>query len=206
MIAVVVLDSQDAAIVELNSETDFVARSEDFKSFARELAEQVARRKGIVETVLTQDSLAEPGKTVQNRLEDVYTKLREKIVFKRFEFISTDENGVLAGYVHVPANDKIGVLVELEAASPEAAKSEAAQSVGARTGHADRRVQAALPDPRGGSRATSWIRSGTSPARPRAPKAARRRRSTRSSKAASASSTRRRFWSIRRGCAIRRRR
>jgi len=131
VIAVVVLDNQDAAIVELNAETDFVARSEDFKSFARDLAEQVARQKGhSVETVLTQDSLAEPGKTVQSRLEDVYTKLREKIVFKRFEFISTDANGALAGYVHVPSNDKIGVLVELEAASPEAAASEEVQTIG----------------------------------------------------------------------------
>src|SRR5205823_12323005 len=94
-------------------------------------AVQCARQKGhSVETVLTQDSIIEPGKTVQSRLEDVYTKLREKIVFKRFAFISTDANGALAGYVHVPSNDKIGVLVELEAASPEAAKSEAVQNVG----------------------------------------------------------------------------
>ncbi len=132
VVAVVVLDDQDGAIVELNAETDFVARSEDFKSFARDLAEQVAREKGhSVETVLTQDSLAEPGKPVQARLEDLYTKLREKIVFKRFEFISTDENGVLAGYVHVPANDKIGVLVELETVSAAGrADREAAQTVG----------------------------------------------------------------------------
>ncbi len=131
VIAVVVLDSQDAAIVELNSETDFVARSGDFKNLARELAEHVARGKGhSVDTVLTETSLVEAGKTVQARLEDVYTKLREKIVFTRFEFISTDAAGVLAGYVHVPANDKIGVLVELEAASAEDAKSEAAQSIG----------------------------------------------------------------------------
>jgi len=91
VVAVVVVDSQDAAIVELNSETDFVAKSADFKGLAREIAEQVARQKGhSVETVLTQDSLAQPGTTLQARLEDVYTKLREKIVFKRFEFISTD--------------------------------------------------------------------------------------------------------------------
>jgi elongation factor Ts len=130
VIAVVVVDRQDAAIVELNSETDFVAKSEDFKGLARELATQVARQKGhSVETVLTQDSLAQPGTSVQGRLEDVYTKLREKIVFKRFAFISTDANGVLGGYVHVPANDKIGVLVELEAASPEAAGKDAAQNL-----------------------------------------------------------------------------
>jgi len=130
VIAVVVVDRQDAAIVELNSETDFVAKSEDFKGLAREIAEQVARQKGhSVETVLTQDSLAQPGTTVQARLEDVYTKLREKIVFKRFAFLSTDANGVLGGYVHVPAYAKIGVLVELGAASAEAAKSEAAQNL-----------------------------------------------------------------------------
>ena len=131
VVAVVVVDSRDAAIIELNSETDFVARSPDFKSFATALAHQVARHQGhSVETVLTQDSLAEPGKTVQAGLEDLYTKLREKIVFRRFEFISTDENGVLAGYVHVPANDKIGVLVELEAESAEAANSDSARAVG----------------------------------------------------------------------------
>ncbi len=131
VIAVVVVDDNDGAIIELNSETDFVARSDDFKALARELAEQVARNKGHnVETVLTQESVAQPGVTVQERLHDVFTRLRENIVFKRFEFISTDANGVLAGYVHVPAGDKLGVLVELEAGSPEQAKSEALQSLG----------------------------------------------------------------------------
>jgi elongation factor Ts len=131
VIAIVILDKQDAAIVELNSETDFVARSEDFKSLARELAEQVAKTKGhSVETVLTQESLAYPGTTVGDRINTVFTKLRESIVFKRFEFISTGPNGALAGYVHVPASDKIGVLVELETASPEAAQSEAVQTLG----------------------------------------------------------------------------
>jgi elongation factor Ts len=131
VVAVVVVDNQDGAIVELNSETDFVARSDDFKALARELAEHVARGKAhSIETVLTETSLTQPEFTVKDRLEDVYTKLRERIVFKRFEFISTDANGALAAYVHVPANDKVGVLVELEAGSPEAAKSEAIQNLG----------------------------------------------------------------------------
>ncbi len=131
VIAVVVVDNQDGAIVELNSETDFVARSDDFKSLARELAEHVARQKGhSVETVLDEKSLVQESATVKDRLNDVYTKLRERIVFKRFEFISTDENGALAAYVHAPANDKIGVLVELEAGSPEAAKSEVILNLG----------------------------------------------------------------------------
>ncbi len=131
VIAIVVLDNQDAAIIELNSETDFVARSEDFRSLATELAMQVAKGQGhSVETVLTQESHAQPGVTVGERINTVFTKLRENIVFKRFEFISTGPNGTLAGYVHVPSSDKLGVLVELEAESPEAANSEAVQAIG----------------------------------------------------------------------------
>ncbi|HZO91314.1 MAG TPA: translation elongation factor Ts [Chthonomonadaceae bacterium] len=131
VIAVHVVDNQDAAIVELNSETDFVARNDEFKALARELAEQVVRARGhSVETVLAQPSAANASLTVQDRINDVFTKLREKIVFRRFEFISTDQNGTVAAYVHVPANDKIGVLVELEAPSPEAARSEKVLTLG----------------------------------------------------------------------------
>jgi elongation factor Ts len=122
---------QSGAIVELNSETDFVSRSEDFKALARELAEQVATQKGAtVETVLTQESIAKPGATVQDRITEAFSKMRENIVFRRCTFIATDANGALAAYVHIPANDKIGVLVELEAGSPEQAQSEAIQNLG----------------------------------------------------------------------------
>jgi elongation factor Ts len=131
VVAVLVVDNQDAAIVELNSETDFVARNDEFKALATELAQQVIQSKGhSVETVLTEASFANPGQTVQDRVTDVYNKLRENIVFRRFELISTDANGSLAAYTHKPANDKIGVLVEIEAESPEAAQSEAVQAFG----------------------------------------------------------------------------
>ncbi len=131
VVAVVVVDNQDAAIVELNSETDFVARNDEFKALATELAHQVIASKGhSVETVLNAESQAQPGQTVQARITDAYNKLRENIVFRRFELISTDANGTLAAYLHKPANDKIGVLVELETGSPEAAKSQAVQTFG----------------------------------------------------------------------------
>src|SRR5262249_22686269 len=96
VIAIAMVDRQDAAIIELNAETGDGVRCEVFQELAKELAEQVARRKGPnVETVLNQNSLAQPGMTVQARLEDVYTNLRERIVFKRFDVLSTDRNGVL---------------------------------------------------------------------------------------------------------------
>ena len=131
VVAVVVVDNQDAAIVELNSETDFVARNEEFRALATELANQVIQSKGhSVETVLELDSHAQPGQTVQGRITDVYNKLRENIVFRRFELISTDANGSLSVYLHKPANDKIGVLVALEAGSPEVAGSDAIKAFG----------------------------------------------------------------------------
>ena len=78
---------------------------------------------------LTQPSQTQEGFLLQDRVNDVYSKLREKMVFKRFDVMQSDENGVVAGYVHVPANDKIGVLVELGAKTPEDAKSEGMQNL-----------------------------------------------------------------------------
>ncbi len=131
VVAVALIDGRDGAIIELNSETDFVARNEDFKALAAELAHHVAHEKGeTLDIVLTQDSVVQPGTSVKDRINEIFSKLRENIVFKRFELISTGPNGAIAAYVHVPANDKIGVLVELETNSPEAAKSDAIQNLG----------------------------------------------------------------------------
>lgn len=125
-----------AAIVELNSETDFVARNDDFKALARELAQQVVVNGGdSTEAILAQDSLSTPGSTVHTRLQDVFTKLRENIVFKRFERVDAGDNGAVAAYVHVPANDKIGVVVELgdvsDAAAAQALGKELAMHIAA---------------------------------------------------------------------------
>ena len=120
-----------AVIVELNSETDFVARSDDFKALAQEIAQQIAVHGGdSTEAVLAQDSLVTPGTTLRSRLEDVFTRLREKIVFNRFARIDAGTEGAVAGYVHIPANNKIGVIVELTAESAEIAASDAVQKVG----------------------------------------------------------------------------
>jgi elongation factor Ts len=130
VIAVVVKGKQ-ASIIELNSETDFVARNEDFKALAKEIAAHVLQHASeTVEAALAQPSLVAAGLTLQDRLNDVYAKLRERILFKRFSLIQTDNTGVLAGYVHIPANDKIGVLVELGASSAEAAQSDALNTLG----------------------------------------------------------------------------
>jgi elongation factor Ts len=105
-------------IVEINSETDFVARSQDFVQFANDVASVVERRvpKSIAEL------LALPyndKRTVADALSDLVGKIGEKIEIKRFDVI-TAENSVIEAYTHM--GSKIGVLVELSttAASDEA--------------------------------------------------------------------------------------
>jgi elongation factor Ts len=120
-----------AAIIELNSETDFVAKSDDFKGLAKEIAAQVLQNGGeSVEAILAQPSVVQEGATLGSRLQDIFAKLRESLIFKRFERFDAGENGIVAAYVHVAANDKIGVLVELNTPSAESAANPVLQSLG----------------------------------------------------------------------------
>jgi elongation factor Ts len=89
-------DSKTGALVELNSETDFVAKNDDFVAFARALAEVAARR--------------DPGAEEEARRQALVQKLGENITIRRFTRLQA--KGKLALYVH--AGSKIGVLVDHE--------------------------------------------------------------------------------------------
>jgi elongation factor Ts len=86
------------ALVELNSETDFVAKNDDFVAFARSLAEVVATR--------------DPGSQEEEKRQALVQKLGENITIRRFKRMQA--KGKLALYVHAGA--KIGVLVDYEGA------------------------------------------------------------------------------------------
>jgi elongation factor Ts len=109
------------ALVELNCETDFVARNDTFQTLARELAEHVARHAGDVNGEAAGEAVAEQrylgGET---SVGDVVTAASattgENVVLRRFaRFESSD--GVLGSYVHMTG--KIGVLVEVDGAAGE---------------------------------------------------------------------------------------
>jgi elongation factor Ts len=89
-------DAKAGALVELNSETDFVAKNDDFVAFARALAEVAARR--------------DPGAEEEARRQALVQKLGENITIRRFTRLQA--KGKLALYVH--AGSKIGVLVDHE--------------------------------------------------------------------------------------------
>lgn len=108
------------AVVEVNAETDFVAKNEEFRSFVADVAKQVAEKNPqTVEELLAQESIAEAGKTVNEVLTNKIATIGENMSIRRFErFEST--NGTVAKYIH--GDGKIAVLVEMEEASEELAK------------------------------------------------------------------------------------
>src|SRR5258708_6068759 len=107
-----------ASLVELNSETDFVARNQDFKALAHEIATVAAGHPH--DDVATILALTIDGKTVKEKLDDALAKIRENLVLRRSVRYEAQPDSVLATYIHAVTN-KIGVLVELngDPGSPE---------------------------------------------------------------------------------------
>jgi len=101
-------DRSRAAMVEVNCETDFVARNEEFSSFTRKLAQYVLDNEPADMDALLAGEME--GKSVQTWLNELLGKFSERIEIKRFELVRTD-GGFVADYVH--NGDKLGVLVEL---------------------------------------------------------------------------------------------
>ncbi len=102
-------DHTAAAIVEVNSETDFVAKNEDFKVFVKEAAQMaLATETNTIEALLA-ETHAE-GKALKDVLNDRIAKIGEKLDFRRFEKIVS--NGCVAAYIH--GNGKIGAVVEAD--------------------------------------------------------------------------------------------
>jgi elongation factor Ts len=100
------------AMVEVNCETDFVARNAEFTTFASALAEQIA-----VDAPSSADSLLflqwkrNPSITVEQALGEVVGKLGENIVITRFVRFDAPEDGMVSYYVH--GMGRIGVMVEI---------------------------------------------------------------------------------------------
>lgn len=99
-------DAKTAAMVELNSETDFVAKNDEFRAFANEIAELVLREPATDVDALATRKLAS-GETVDARRIALVQKIGENITLRRF--VRMAARGRIASYVH---GTKIGVLVD----------------------------------------------------------------------------------------------
>lgn len=101
-------DAKLGALVEVNAETDFVAKNPDFIAFANSVAELVARENPADVAVLS--NLKIGGETVEGMRQKLVQKIGENISVRRFERVKTDAK--LVQYVHPGA--KIAVIVDLE--------------------------------------------------------------------------------------------
>jgi len=112
-------DGKVGAVVEVNAETDFVGKNEEFRKFVNDVAKQIVEKNPAnVEDLLGQESITEAGKTVQEVLTNKIATIGENMSIRRFERF--ESNGIVGSYIH--GEGKIGVLVDMENATPELAK------------------------------------------------------------------------------------
>ena len=102
----------DAVIVEVNAETDFVAKNDTFKSYVAEVAKQALESKATdMEAFLDEKWLLDESLTVKEKLSSMISIIGENMNIRRFEKIH-EENGLVVSYIH--AGGKIGVLIDIE--------------------------------------------------------------------------------------------
>ena len=121
-----VVDGNKAAIVEVNSETDFVAKNDKFRTFVADIAAQIiASDVTTVEALSEEKFINDESKTVKEELVSQIAVIGENLTIRRFTKINTD--GVVVPYIH--AGGKIGVLVEATTANTSDEVKEALKNI-----------------------------------------------------------------------------
>ena len=109
---VAIKDDKTAAVVEVNSETDFVAKNEDFQAFVAAVAEQAVNSDAAdMDAFMAETWNADTSKTVKDALVEKVAVIGENLGIRRFEKVVA-ENGCVVSYVH--GGGRIGVIVEAE--------------------------------------------------------------------------------------------
>ena len=122
-----VKDDKTAAVVEVNSETDFVAQNEKFQNFVEAVAKQaVLSDAKDMDAFLAEPWVEDKNETVKEALVAITAVISEKLSIRRFEKLTAD-NGIVVPYVH--GGGRISVLVEAETGSTSDAVKEAVKNV-----------------------------------------------------------------------------
>ena len=109
IVKTVVKDDKVAAIVEVNSETDFVAKNDEFQGFVEAVANQVVDSEAAdLDAFMAEPWEADTTKTVKDALVEKIAVIGENLNIRRFEKVAAD-NGVVVPYIH--GGGRIGVLV-----------------------------------------------------------------------------------------------
>ena len=108
-------DGSQAVLVELTSETDFVARNPDFIKLGEEIAAKALS-----------NGITEPNDELSGMVTDLATKIRENMGLKRLRLVKASSNEYLTKYIH--GENDIGVVVKCESDNPEIFKNEEVKS------------------------------------------------------------------------------
>lgn len=118
----------DAVIVEINSETDFVARNEGFQELVKEIANQVLDTKAETVEALMETTLPN-GKSVDERIKEAISTIGEKLSVRRFAIRTKTDNDAFGAYLHM--GGRIGVLTVVEGSTDEEAARDVAMHIAA---------------------------------------------------------------------------
>ncbi|HPU62872.1 MAG TPA: translation elongation factor Ts [Mobilitalea sp.] len=120
-------DGKVASIVEVNCETDFVAKNEKFKEYVAAVAAQAAKTNAAnIDEFLAEKWELDPTKTVKEQLASMIAVIGENMNIRRFEKLTTD-NGFITSYIH--GGGRIGILVDVETTAVNDEVKEAAKNV-----------------------------------------------------------------------------
>ena len=126
----VAVRGNDGVVVEVNSETDFVARNEDFQKLVRSIAQVAAEKR--VDDIEALKSAAYPGGgSVGDAISNAIATIGENMTLRRAAKLSVS-SGVVGQYVHAPVSEglgKIGVIVALESTGDQAALAPLARQI-----------------------------------------------------------------------------
>lgn len=122
------VDGNEAVILEVNSETDFVAKNEGFQTLVQELAEHIlASKPASAEEALTQSMTN--GSTVESHINSAIAKIGEKLSLRRFSVLTKTDNDAFGAYLHM--GGRIGVLTVLEGTTDEEAAKDVSMHIAA---------------------------------------------------------------------------
>ena len=105
-------DGKTGVVVEVNAETDFVAKNEKFQNFVKEVADQALKTSATdIDSFLQEKWDLDPSKTVSEQLSATISVIGENMNIRRFTKI-TEENGFVQDYIH--SGGRIGVLLQVK--------------------------------------------------------------------------------------------
>ena len=120
IVAALAESGKSGVLVEINCETDFVAKNENFQAFVGEVAATVLA--GNVTDLEAAKALPKGDETLEGFIKTKVLEMGENLQFRRFDRLTLNGEGAVASYIHL--GGKVGVLIEVSAEKAETASSE----------------------------------------------------------------------------------